>query len=302
MNKKVDCICDNCKKPLKQKLSEYNKHKNHFCSKKCHYNFFHEPIKCKNCGKDVDVEKGDNRKFCSHKCALEYNSSHQSTNREIIICKNCGKEFISQVSNNRKFCFQKCAYEWRRKHPEENKYLIERKEKAKEKFYIEFEENDLYIKIDLLSDYIDSQTKIHCKCKEHGNDFFMLPHKILAGQSGCTKCSYSKGENDIRDFLKENEIKFTPQKRFDDCRDKNPLPFDFYLDDYNILIEYDGEQHFHPVNWGGISDELAQKQYESVVAHDEIKNNYCRDKNIKLIRIPYYEKENIKDILNKEIL
>lgn len=302
MSKKVNCKCDNCKKLFKQKSSEYNKHKNHFCSKKCHYEFFHEIISCENCGKNIDVKKGEKRKFCSFKCVLEYNSIHQPTNRETIKCKNCGKEFTSQISNNRKFCSQKCGYEWRSKHSEEYSHIIIRKEKAKEKFYHEFYENDLHLKIDLLSNYIDSHTKIHCKCKKHSNDFFMPPHKILSGQSSCTKCSYSKGENDIKNYLEEKEIKYTQQKRFDDCRDIQPLPFDFFLDEYNILIEYDGEQHFHPVNWGGISDELAQKQYESVVTHDIMKNNYCRDKMIKLIRIPYYEKENIRDILNKEIL
>jgi len=67
------------------------------------------------------------------------------------------------------------------------------------------------------------------------------------------------------------------------------------------LIEYDGEQHYRPVNFGGMSDEKALNNLEKTKKHDQIKNNYCKKNNIKLIRIPYWESNNYKNILNDEL-
>lgn len=112
---------------------------------------------------------------------------------------------------------------------------------------------------------------------------------------GCRKSS--KWEIFIQKYLESNNINFTPQKIFDDCFNKNNtchLYFDFYLIDYNTIIEYDGLQHFEPVKiWGG------QKKLKKQQENDEIKNNYCKNKNIKLIRIPYTKnKEEIIQIIN----
>lgn len=67
------------------------------------------------------------------------------------------------------------------------------------------------------------------------------------------------------------------------------------------MIEYDGEQHFKPINFGGISNEKAYENYNINKKHDEIKNNYSKLHNIKLIRIPYYDFKDIEKILNKEL-
>lgn len=84
--------------------------------------------------------------------------------------------------------------------------------------------------------------------------------------------------------MDRNDIEFIEQFRFDDCRYKNPLPFDFYLPKLNVLIEFDGEQHDRPIErWGGEKAFVLQKK------RDLIKNEYCIDKKIKLIRIKYYE-------------
>lgn len=88
-------------------------------------------------------------------------------------------------------------------------------------------------------------------------------------------------ERIVSDFLEKHNIQFIPQFRFEDCKDKRSLPFDFYLPFYRTCIEYDGIQHFRQRN-GWTDLELIQK-------HDEIKNKYCNDNNIQLIRIPYYE-------------
>ena len=78
------------------------------------------------------------------------------------------------------------------------------------------------------------------------------------------------------------------------------MPFDFYLPIENILIEYDGKQHYEPVNFRGCSDEQAQKTYLDSKQNDKLKNKYCVDNNIQLIRIPYIIK-NIEEYLKNYI-
>lgn len=108
----------------------------------------------------------------------------------------------------------------------------------------------------------------------------------------------SKREMFIHDFLLELNINFIEQKRFFDCRNKKQsdmLPFDFYLIDYNVLIEYDGLHHFEPIKgWGG------EDKFKITKENDSIKNNYCLTHNIPLLRLPYtYTEEKIKsEILN----
>lgn len=93
----------------------------------------------------------------------------------------------------------------------------------------------------------------------------------------------------IKKWLDSHNVKYVVQKRFKGCKDKRTLPFDFYLPERNTCIEYDGEQHYRPVRFGGISVDDSDKRFEYVKYHDEIKNNYCKSNNIKLIRIPYFK-------------
>lgn len=113
--------------------------------------------------------------------------------------------------------------------------------------------------------------------------------------SECSKCK-SKGEKTISIFLEKNNILFVTEHRFEDCRDKYSLPFDFYLPDLNVCIEFHGIQHYEPVNhFGGNTTFARQKK------HDDIKSNYCKNNNIKLITIPYWDISNIESILRDEL-
>ena len=76
-----------------------------------------------------------------------------------------------------------------------------------------------------------------------------------------------------------------------------PLPFDFYLPDYNILIEFDGKQHYVIESFGKDLD-----TFISIKIRDTIKNIYCDKNNLNLIRIPYWEINNIEEILNNKII
>ena len=102
-------------------------------------------------------------------------------------------------------------------------------------------------------------------------------------------CAKSKGEEKIIATLIQAQIPFITQKRFDTCifpETNRQLVFDFYLPEQNILIEYDGEQHFHEVR----NDRYG---YQGIVARDNYKDQWCKDNNILLIRIPYTEYKNI---------
>ena len=109
---------------------------------------------------------------------------------------------------------------------------------------------------------------------------------------GCPICKSSKGEIEVKRILDEKSIKYIQQKKFDECKNIRILPFDFYLPENNICIEYDGRQHFEPIKMFG-----GNKAFKIRTENDKIKNQYCYDNGIKLIRIPYWEKDNISNIL-----
>lgn len=133
-------------------------------------------------------------------------------------------------------------------------------------------------------DYQLAQKKVIITCPIHG-DFLITPNNFLKG-SGCRKCSESKGENYISELLNDFGVKFISEKKFEGCvgllkKEKcYQLKFDFYLPEYNMVIEFDGEQHFKSI------DRFKRDLNESEL-YDKIKNDYCKDNNIKLVRIPY---------------
>ena len=84
------------------------------------------------------------------------------------------------------------------------------------------------------------------------------------------------------------------QYSFPDCKDKNPLPFDFYIPNINTLIEVDGEGHYIPIRRSSnMTEEDANNNLQIVQKHDRIKDHYCEKNNINLIRIPYWERANL---------
>lgn len=126
--------------------------------------------------------------------------------------------------------------------------------------------------------------KCLCDC---GNIHETDTSSLLLGRVQSCGCEISRGENQIEKILTNNNINYIKQFDFDDC--KNPetnfkLKFDFYLVDYNILIEYDGIQHFH---WQNNSDWNTKEKFFKTRQLDIIKNNYCKEHSITLIRIPY---------------
>lgn len=151
--------------------------------------------------------------------------------------------------------------------------------------------------------YKNSQTKIEICCPKHGI-FKQRPASHLYGY-GCSRCFESEGEKEINKFLKTNNIKFKSQHRFVNCKSilqkGNQLPFDFYLQKYSIAIEYDGQQHYRPTQIRGVNIERANEIFERTKINDQIKTDYCKSNDIKLLRIPYTEFKKIEKIL-KDVL
>lgn len=151
---------------------------------------------------------------------------------------------------------------------------------------------------DVLGDYTGIFEKIKIKHNLCNNVFEIVANNFRTRYS-CPYCNESKGEAKVRRFLDKHKIPYKKEYWFDDCRHKYPLPFDFVIFDnnkLNCLIEYDGK--FHYITVEGFYDE---KQLVYKQKCDKIKNDYCKENGLKLIRIPYWEYENIEKILNRKL-
>jgi len=147
------------------------------------------------------------------------------------------------------------------------------------------------------------------KCKECDHEWYtMINWRSGENGSGCPECNKtSTGEILISSVLDSYSIPNTSQFRIEECRNKNKLPFDHAVfgdiekTDLIFLIEFDGYHHFYPVCFGGISEEMAIKTMKQTQFHDKIKDKYCLDNNIHLLRINYKDFDNIPTIITTEL-
>ena len=142
-------------------------------------------------------------------------------------------------------------------------------------------------------EYINNRTKVIIICLKHG-EFEQSPKSHLRGH-GCPKCNISKGELKVKELLENYNIKYIREYKFEDCVSigGRKLPFDFYIKDMNLLIEYDGRQHFEDV-FGVVS-------FINLKQNDNIKDKYCELNNIELLRIKYDDENSGFDKL-KELI
>jgi len=142
--------------------------------------------------------------------------------------------------------------------------------------------------------YIHNKSTVIIICKLHG-EFKQTPDKHLNTGQGCPNCKESKGEKEVKKILSENKILYISQYKFNNCKNKLKLPFDFYLPEHNICIEYHGEQHYKPINFfGGV------KSFKQQQKRDKIKEDYCLNNNIKLIKVKYTQR-NINRFLSRHL-
>jgi hypothetical protein len=263
------------------------------------------------CGREITMRKSTfiNSPKC-HLCISDnfikhHKKSHETFLKEIEELYHGEYIVLGEYDGNMKHLLMKhkCGYEWMITPsnilhgygcPEcatQRKKVIFNK--TQEKFEQEVERIG-YGEYEVIGNYITNGKKISIRHKICGRIYDVLPGNFLRGD----RCSYchdsSNGERKIHEFFKRKKIKIIKNYSFQDCRRKNPLSFDvaFYNNGQLILIEYNGEQHYFPVEFFG-----GEKKFKQQQENDEIKRKYCECHNILLIIIPYWEYKNIEKIL-----
>ena len=131
--------------------------------------------------------------------------------------------------------------------------------------------------------------KVEILCLDHGY-FFQSIYRHIYDGCGCPICKESRGEREVRKILEEFNIIFEIERIFLNCKDKSFLRFDFFIPSQLVCIEYDGEFHFNECkNWN------RKDKLEDCQRRDQIKNKFCEENGIKLLRIPYYEFDQIRE-------
>lgn len=204
----------------------------------------------------------------------------------------CGFEFkvLSRVFINRGQRCPDCAI--KRIKEKLSKNTQEFKQELYQKYNNEFT---------VLGEYVNIDTHIELVHNVCGHRWEVVPYNIL-NKSYCPKCSknVSKQERKIMKILEENKITYQKEYRINECRNILPLPFDFGIfanDKLFCLLEYDGRQHEFPVDHFG-----GQEKFKERIKNDQIKNEYCQNNNIKLIRISRKQKDSLEKILLNKVI
>lgn len=140
--------------------------------------------------------------------------------------------------------------------------------------------------------------KCQCDC---GNTTYVITSLLVAGHTQSCGCMNSKTNSLIFNYCTELNLEPIKEKSFYCEEISVNLRFDIYIPKLNLAIEYDGEQHYIPIDWANKGKEWAEEQLAKNKYYDQLKNKYCQDNNIILLRIPYWEKDNIKSIIENKI-
>ena len=156
--------------------------------------------------------------------------------------------------------------------------------------------------IKVIGNYVNTITRIEFKCLIHDYNFCAQPRNFLyRGGKGCPYCSQSTGECKMINILEKKGFDIQKQYSFDDCKHINKLRFDGYDINNNIAYEYQGQQHYYPVDFAGKCDGSAEEEYEMTIKRDKIKEEYCQINKINLIKVPYWECDNMEKYIESQI-
>jgi very-short-patch-repair endonuclease len=253
---------------------------------KVRYDQFQNGSNCPHCtksGRKVKEENFDKIKEL-HK-ELKFIKFEGTTGRCTFICPKHGEQTLSTASLLREssgcpLCRQ-----------EEQTMIKEEFIELATEIY-----NDKY-DYDLVDEYTPANSLLKIRCKKCNNIFVKERRIFLRGNTCCPYCDKkSSGNIKIKSFLIKNKILFEEEKRFDDCRYKSTLPYDFYLPERKILIEYQGIQHYSIQRFGGMELEKAKKNFEEQQIKDEIKEKYAKNNGYLFLKINY--DENIEEKLS----
>jgi hypothetical protein len=148
-----------------------------------------------------------------------------------------------------------------------------------------------------------SRKEVWWKCPERKHkDYYRSIDSSNTCDFRCPECQYSKGENKISEYLLQLNIDYISQKEFDGLigLGNGNLSYDFYLPQYNLLIEAQGVQHEKPVDFKGKGKKYAEQDLLKQQEHDRRKREYAKRNNIRLLEIWYWDFDNIEEILNRK--
>jgi hypothetical protein len=217
----------------------------------------------------MSVEKQMNRESFIKRSKELYGDKYDYSNVEYI---SCDKNVL--IGYNGRFYSQKPKNHLSGNRPENISMAVRR---TKQEFIDESNLVHDYFYIYDKVDYVRSNVKVTIICPSHG-DFELTPNKHLSG-SICPNCNHLDGEYDVKKFLDKYDITYSYQHRFDDCYNDYKLPFDFYIPSMRVCIEFDHREH------------------PSILMNDIIKNEYCEDNYINLLRVGDDEIDDIYSIL-----
>lgn len=286
MHDKMEFMCS-CGEVYITSLSEF-KNANKITCNKCGRGRTAEKLKLST--NDIEQYLLDNKYAC--RLISEYNGYYDKIDLQ---CE-CGNAFTTTFASLRK-TYGVCV-DCRKK------YISEIQLNSQEQY-----ENSVYAvwgdEYSIIGEYKGSSRKVLIKHNKCGNTYEAKASRLLEN-IGCPRCNESKGEKRVQEYLRENNFIFTPQYKFDNCIDVRRLPFDCAVFSNNnelmCCVEYDGEDHYKPIKRSkNDTYKIINIRFEDRKRKDKIKTDYCLKNNIKLIRIPYWDFENIEEILNKEL-
>lgn len=293
-NVRVNIICDYCGKQYDACYSAYYKSHEKFpkdCCLACRTKKKIEVTKIERCEKFW----GKLEDFCKTKGYKLITQKENYINVKMEIKYLCPKHGLKTgIMDNMLHghgC-RDCAHE-------QMTYIMQQDVDYVERYINSINNNKLLNKNDYINVFKHNLT-IRCNCGEIYTTSFANFKKH--GVQQCRACSYrnSKGESYICKILDDLKIEYIQEKRFDDCRDIKPLPFDFYLPKYNLVIEYDGEGHYIESFYKPYSEDPKQALINRQ-RKDSIKDDYCNTNKLHLLRIPYWELDNIECLIRNKI-
>jgi protein-arginine kinase activator protein McsA len=207
-----------------------------------------------------------------------------------LSCKKCGMFWISSWKYIRNLGGAGCPYCAGKMVTLENSLAMKRLDLMEEWDYSKNTLNPLKLTL-------GSGKKAFWICQKCGHSWKAGIASRSGRGDGCPNCYSSFGEDEIKRVLTNNNVIIIPEYSYKDCKNKRPLSFDVYLPQYDILIEYQGEQHYNPIDFAGKGIRWAQQQLEYIQRNDAIKVDYCEKNNIPLLKIPYWDFNKIPEIL-----
>ena len=148
--------------------------------------------------------------------------------------------------------------------------------------------------------YTDYSFPVEVQCKKCKHLWRTSGISLTQGHM-CPKCTRSHFEKEVMHLLDLWDVEYVCEHRFEECRSKRELPFDLFLTVHNIAIEMDGEHHYMPIRRGSMTDEDAEEKLKITQEHDRIKTMFCENNGIKLIRVPFWERNRLKDYLGRAL-